>query len=165
MMESNPQIDLRQTQPSDLEYFFKFQLNEEGRYLAAFMPENSDDKQVYLKKHLRFLNDPSVCNQTILLGKKIVGSIAKFTIDGQDEVTYWLDRNYWGQGIGSAALARFLTLEKTRPLFARVAFDNIGSQRILERNGFEKIGSDTGFASARNRVIEEFIYRLDLSLT
>jgi [ribosomal protein S5]-alanine N-acetyltransferase len=55
---------------------------------------------------------------------------------------------------------QFLTIENTRPIFGRVAFDNIGSQRVLGKCGFVKIGADRGFASMRGEEIEEFIYKL-----
>lgn len=89
-----------------------------------------------------------------------MGSIAKFVINGDAEITYWVDRKFWGQGIATNALNEFLTVEKTRPIFGRVAFDNFGSQKVLEKCGFFKIGSDKGFANARQIEIEEFIYKL-----
>jgi [ribosomal protein S5]-alanine N-acetyltransferase len=58
------------------------------------------------------------------------------------------------------ALKNFLKLELTRPIFGRVAFDNKGSQRVLEKCGFIKIGTDKGFANARQAEIEEYIYNL-----
>ena len=48
-----------------------------------------------------------------------------------------------------------------RPLFARVAYDNYGSQKVLEKCGFKTIGKDTGFANARKMEIEEFIYKFE----
>ena len=42
----------------------------------------------------------------------------------------------------------------------RVATDNIGSGKVLEKNGFVLIGSDKGFANARGMEIEEFIFKL-----
>ncbi len=94
------------------------------------------------------------------MNDRIVGSIARFYIEGDAEITYWIDRPYWGQGIASSALSGFLKMEMTRPLFGRVASDNYGSQKVLEKNGFERIGKDSGFANARQSEIEEFIYRL-----
>jgi RimJ/RimL family protein N-acetyltransferase len=90
-----------------------------------------------------------------------VGSIASFEMEGNTEITYWIDRNYWGKGITTLALRHFLTIEKARPIFGRVAFDNFGSQRVLEKCGFVKIGTDKGFANARQAEIEEFIYKLN----
>lgn len=153
-------ISLRPTKPADLERLFLFQLDEEACHLAAFMPQDHTNQAAYLEKYTGFLQNPTINMQTILVDGTIAGSISKFEIEGDAEITYWLDRAYWGQGIGSAALATFLTLETTRPLFARVAFDNRGSQKVLEKGGFIRTGTDKGFANARQTQIEEFIYQL-----
>lgn len=97
---------------------------------------------------------------TIKANDIIAGSMAKFVMDNEAEITYWIDRKYWGQGIATAALEQFLKIEQSRPIRARVAFDNFGSQKVLEKCGFIKTGTDKGFASARQKEIEEFIYTL-----
>lgn len=155
-----PQITLRPTLESDLETLFQFQLDQEARYLAAFMSKESGDKEAYIIKHSHFLKDPSINTQTILVNGVIAGSIAKFVMEGDTEITYWIDKKFWGKGIATAALRSFLTIENTRPIFGRVAFDNIGSQKVLEKCGFVKTGKDKGFANARQAEIDEFIYKL-----
>lgn len=154
------QIKLKQTEQSDLELLFQFQLDEEAIFLAAFTPKDSTDKKAYFEKFIRLLADPAINNQTILVDENVVGSIAKFEIAGDAEITYWIDRNFWGKGIATAALKNFLTIENSRPIFGRAAFDNVGSQKVLEKCGFVKIGTDKGFANARQKEIEEFIYKL-----
>ena len=153
-------IKLRPTEISDLNFLFQFQLDKEGGYLAAFMPKDPTDKSAYLNKYTKLLDDPTVNNQTIILDNIIVGSIAKFVMEGDTEITYWIDRKFWGQGIATIALIEFLVIETNRPIFGRVAFDNFGSQKVLEKCGFVKVGSDKGFANARQTEIEEFIYKL-----
>jgi [ribosomal protein S5]-alanine N-acetyltransferase len=153
-------LQLRPTEVADLHTLFQFQLDQEAGYLAAFMPKDPADKSAYLNKYTKLLNDPMVNNQTIILDKIIVGSIASFFIEGDREITYWIDRTYWGQGIATKALKEFLSIETIRPIFGRVAFDNFGSQRVLEKCGFIKTGSDKGFANARQAEIEEYIYKL-----
>lgn len=160
MTKDNPDIKLRPTEISDLDSLFLFQLDKEGGYLAAFMPKDPSDKSAYINKYIKLLSDPTVNNQTIILDKVIVGSIAKFVMEGDAEITYWIDRKFWGKGIATKALEEFLTIETARPIIARVAFDNIGSQKVLEKCGFVKTGSDKGFANARQAVIKEFIYTL-----
>ena len=153
-------IKLRPTEISDLDFLFQFQLDKEGGYLAAFMPKDPTDKAAYISKYTKLLNDSTVNNQTIIIDNIIVGSIAKFVIEGDTEITYWIDRKFWGQGIATKALNNFLGIETIRPIFGRVAFDNFGSQKVLEKCGFVKIGMDTGFANARQAEIEEYIYKL-----
>jgi [ribosomal protein S5]-alanine N-acetyltransferase len=161
MINNIPDIKLRQTEIADLDALFEFQLDKEAGYLAAFMPKDPTDKPAYISKYTKLLNDPTVNNQTIILDGVIVGSIAKFVMEGDAEITYWIDRKFWGQGIATKALKELITIEAARPVFGRVAFDNFGSQKVLEKCGFVKIGSDKGFANARQMETEEFIYKLD----
>jgi ribosomal-protein-alanine N-acetyltransferase len=154
------QVTLRRTEKSDLDFLFQFQLDPEGNFLAAFMPTDANNKEAYVKKYSKFLTDLTINMQTILIEDIIVGSIAKFEIESNAEITYWIDRHLWGRGIGSSALKAFLSIENMRPIFARVAFDNFGSQKILEKSGFLKVGTDKGYANARRTEIEEFIYKL-----
>lgn len=156
----NKQVKLRQTPKSDLECLFQFQLDKDANYLAAFTPKDPTDKEAYLEKFTKILNDPTINMQTIFIDETIVGSIAKFEMEGDTEITYWIDKNFWGKGIATTALKNFLTIEYTRPIFGRVAFDNLGSQKVLEKCGFIKIGKDKGFANSRQTEIEEFIYKL-----
>ena len=160
VMIAPDRIVLRPTIISDLESLFTFQLDEEANYLAAFTSSDPTVKSDYISKYSKLINDPTVNNQTILVDKSIVGSIAKFILAGDAEITYWIDKNFWGKGIATTALKILLTLENARPLFGRVAFDNYGSQKVLLNCGFVKIGSDNGFANARQTVIEEYIYKL-----
>lgn len=156
----NLQVQLRQTEKSDLEILFQFQLDEEANYLAAFTSKDPTDKKAYIEKYTKHLDDPRINQQTILVDGIVAGSVAKFMIDGDTEITYWIDKKFWGKGIATTALKTFLTIVETRPVFGRVAFDNIGSQKVLEKCGFTRIGQDKGFANARQAEIEEFIYRL-----
>jgi ribosomal-protein-alanine N-acetyltransferase len=153
-------IKLEKTKESDLESFFQFQLDSEANHLAAFMPKDSKDKTAYIERYTKYLSDPTINMRTIKVGDVIVGSISKYEIENEAEITYWIDKQFWGQGIATAALKNFLVIEKIRPLNGRVAFDNFGSQKVLEKCGFVKIGSDKGFANARQVEIEEFIYVL-----
>ncbi len=158
-MKTEKLITIRLTEISDLEYLFLFQLDAEAGYQAAFMPEDPSDKNAYMKKYEGLLVNPTVNMQTIFLGDKIAGSISKFEMEGEAEITYWIDKKYWGLGIATTALRTFLTIENSRPIFGRVAYDNFGSQKVLEKCGFVKIGADKGFANARQSEIEEFIYK------
>ena len=93
-----------------------------------------------------------------------VGMIAGFTIEGDRELTYWIDPARWGRGLASAALDAFVQVETTRPLFARVAEHNVGSATVLTRAGFVRIGTETSYADAVGREVVEHIYRLDGSV-
>ena len=127
--------------------------------MAAFTPKNSGDKAAYLAKYGRHVSDPTITMRTIWIDGEIVGSLAKFLMEGEAGITYWIDRKWWGQGIATDALRLFLETETTRPIYGRVAFDNYGSQRVLTNCGFTLIGEDTGFANARQAEILELVFR------
>lgn len=159
-MINSCEIILRKTEITDLEFFFIFQLDNEANYLAAFTSKDPTDKNAFLQKYTKLLNDRTINMQTIIVENSIAGSIAKFEMEGEAEVTYWIDKKFWGKGVVTKALKEFLKNENARPAFGRVAFDNFGSQKVLEKCNFIKIGTDKGFANARQAEIEEFIYKL-----
>ncbi|WP_073166341.1 GNAT family N-acetyltransferase [Tangfeifania diversioriginum] len=154
-------IKLRQTEIEDLPVFFQFQLDE-ASYLAAFIPEDPTDKSAYLTKHTKLLSAPTINYMTISFNNSIVGSIVKFEMEREAEITYWIDKKFWGQGVATKALADFLNIETKRPIYARVAFDNYASQKVLEKSGFVKIAREVSFANARQTEIAEFIYKLTI---
>jgi ribosomal-protein-alanine N-acetyltransferase len=153
-------ITLIETKKDDLNAFFQFQLDEEANYLAAFTAKDPTDKTAYIEKYAKHLADPTINMRTIKVNDVIAGSIAKFVMNNEAGITYWIDRKFWGQGIATTALNNFLQTELTRPIYGHVAFDNYGSQKVLEKCGFVKIGKDKGFANARQVEIEEYIYKL-----
>ena len=129
--------------------------------MAAFTPKNLGDKEAYMVKWLSLLQDDSVNMQTILYENLVIGCVVKFIMEGEAEITYAVGKEYWGKGLATAAVKIFLDKEKIRPIYGRVAYDNFGSQRVLEKAGFEKVGSELSFANARDMEIEEFIYKLN----
>lgn len=159
-MAVSDHITLTKTEMDDLDTFFQFQLDKEAGYLAAFTAKDPNDKTAYIEKYSKFLTDPTINMRTIKVNEITVGSIAKFMIENEAGITYWIDRKFWGQGIATTALKAFLKIEHTRPIYGRVAFDNYGSQKVLEKCGFAKMGQDKGFANARQTEIEEYIYEL-----
>ena len=78
--------------------------------------------------------------KTILFDAQVVGNIGSWTSEGKREIGYWIDRAFWGRGIGTEALSAFLRLEKTRPLYAGVAKHNAASIRVLQKCGFTLLG-------------------------
>lgn len=154
-------LELSPSRLEDLNDFFKFQTDDIANKMAAFTAKDPSDKRAYLNKYSKFLNDSTINMQTIFADGVIVGSVSKYETDGDAEITYWIDRRHWGKGIATKALGLFLDIESIRPIYGRTAFDNIGSQRVLQKCGFILCGTDKGYANARQAEIQEFIYRLD----
>jgi RimJ/RimL family protein N-acetyltransferase len=129
--------------------------------MAAFTAEDPDDRAAFDAHLAKVRAAPEVTMRAITADGLLVGSIASFVIEGDTEITYSIDRAFWGQGIAGRALALLLESVPVRPLFARVASDNVGSLTVLRKAGFAVTGTATAFANARNTEIEETILRLD----
>jgi RimJ/RimL family protein N-acetyltransferase len=132
-----------------------------GVRMAAFTPENPDDRHAFDAHMARVRSSPDITHRVVVCDGRLAGSIASFPVDGQAEVTYWIDRALWGQGIATRAVALLLELVLARPLYARAASDNAGSLRVLQKCGFQAVGTEISFAPGRNTNIEETILRLD----
>jgi RimJ/RimL family protein N-acetyltransferase len=152
---------LRNTIKKDLDLFFQYQLDEEANYMAAFTSPDPYDKEKFYDKWEAIIKNKYIDYLSILFNNQIVGSIASFEMFGERNVSYWIDKKYWGKGIATKALTLFLNKYKSRPLFGRVAFDNYGSQQVLIKNGFIPFKEEMAYANARKKEILEIVYRLD----
>ena len=152
---------LRDVVNDDLPIFFEQQLNKEANYMAAFTAKDPTNQEAFTVHWLRNLANETTINKTIIFDGQVAGSVSSYEDEGKPEVTYWLGKEYWGKGIATWALKEFLSrYNKTRPIYARVAKDNPGSRRVLEKCGFTIIGESKGFANARGQEIEEFLLEL-----
>jgi RimJ/RimL family protein N-acetyltransferase len=155
------EIGLRGIEVSDLPIFYNHQTDMDANYMAAFTAKDPFDKGAFLTHWNKIMTDETVIIKTILQGDAVVGHIAKFEMFGEPEITYWLGREYWGQGIATHALRVFLEVVTIRPLYARAAKDNIASLKVLRKCGFNIISEDKGFANARGTEIEEYVLNLN----
>ncbi|MGF1568779.1 MAG: GNAT family N-acetyltransferase [Nodosilinea sp.] len=152
---------LREVVENDLALFFDFQLDPDANYMAAFTAKEPTDREAFIAHWNKIIADPTTINRTIVCDGQVVGNVSSYEESGQPEVTYWIGRAYWGKGIGTRALTAFLVqVNPTRPIYARVAQDNLGSRRILKKCGFQVIGKMKGFANARSEEVEELLLEL-----
>jgi RimJ/RimL family protein N-acetyltransferase len=158
---SPPEILLRQVAPEDLPIFFEYQLDPQASRMAAFTAENPSDRQAFDRHWKRLLGDPAIIVRTVVFRGQVAGHMVSFRQGNRRLVGYWTGRDFWGLGITTAALRQFLDLLEERPLFALAAHDNAASIRILEKCGFVPVGQERGFASARQELVEEILFRLD----
>ena len=128
--------------------------------MAAFTPDDPSDRQRFDAHMARVMSSAEITHCVIIREGDVVGSIASFVVEGQTEITYWIDRAVWGQGIATEALDLFLDVVRVRPLYARAASDNAGSLRVPEKNGFDVVDTEVSWAPARGTEIEETILRL-----
>jgi RimJ/RimL family protein N-acetyltransferase len=154
-------VTLRPVEDSDLDALFDQMRQPESVRMAAFTAKDPRDRSAFDAHMARSRSSPDITMRAVTRDGRLVGSVASFVSDGQTEITYWIDRAAWGEGVATQALALLLDLVPVRPLYARAASDNAGSLRVLQKSGFTIIGAATSFAPGRNDDIEETILRLD----
>ncbi|WP_086562425.1 GNAT family N-acetyltransferase [Streptomyces africanus] len=153
-------VELREVHDSDLPVFFRQMNDPEALHMAAFVPKDPADRDAF-DAHWARIRSSSDVVRTVLADGDVVGSAAVYGVVGEREVTYWVDRAYWGKGIATAALRALLTEVPERPLYARAASDNAGSLRVLDKCGFRAVATASGYASARGAEIEETVLILE----
>ena len=160
-------IILRDLTESDLPILFEHQNDPEASRMAAFISRDPADRDAFMTHWKRILAGPfpgqqggSLTMKAILWNGQVAGSIGSFMWDGKPQVTYWLGKAFWGNGIATLALTEFLCIFNTRPLYASAAKDNVASTRVLEKCGFAIRGSAKAFAKARGTEIEEVFFEL-----
>jgi RimJ/RimL family protein N-acetyltransferase len=152
---------LREIHEDDLAILFVQQLDAEANWMAAFTAKEPADREAFISRWRRILADPTIVARAIVHAGQLVGHVLSYEEDGRVEVSYWIGKAYWGCGYATQALDLFLSqVNRTRPIYARVAHDNPASRRVLEKCGFVMIGETTGFANARDAEIAESLWAL-----
>ena len=153
---------LREVTEDDLVIFFEQQHDPDANWMAAFTAKDPTDWAAFAAKWAKILDDRTGTAKTIVCGGRVAGYLLNFIApwSGQREVSYWIERDHWGRGLATRALAAFVGGLAARPLYARAAADNVASIRVLEKCGFVLIGRDRGFANARGAEIEEVVMEL-----
>lgn len=154
-------VSLRPIEDRDVDTIFRQASDPESIRMAAFTPEAWTDRDAFFSRMARLLADTTTTNRVIDVDGVVAGTIACFRMEGDLEVTYWVDRSFWGKGVASAALQLLLAEIDERPVYGRAVSDNVGSLRVLEKAGFRRVGVDRGFAHGRGEEVEETILRLD----
>lgn len=157
---STEDLVLRAVAADDVAIFFEHQRDPEANDQVAFTSGNPSDRAAFAERWARILRDEAVVARTIVVDAEVAGHVLGFEQFGKPSVGYWLGRQFWGRGVMTRALTRFIAELAVRPLYARVAKHNRASLRVLEKCGFAVYGEDRGYAEARRAVVEELLLEL-----
>jgi RimJ/RimL family protein N-acetyltransferase len=151
---------LRPVEDKDFDVIFEMMRDPVAVRLAAFTAADPNDRKKF-NEHIEMLcRSAEISFFAIKVNAQCVGTIATFPDDDDREVTYWVARAFWGNGIASQALNLLLQREQTRPLSARAASSNERSIAVLKKSGFVETGQEISFAEAPGADIEETLFTL-----
>ncbi|HEV8089175.1 MAG TPA: GNAT family N-acetyltransferase [Actinomycetota bacterium] len=129
-------VELREIREADIPALFAYQDDPEANEMAAFPARD----ETAFREHLgRVLANPDNIARAIVDGDVVVGQIGSWSDeqDGTRDVGYWIGREHWGNGYATDALRALLAIERERPLWAYIEEHNVGSQRVVEKCGFD----------------------------
>lgn len=124
---------LRATTVDDIPFFFSQQTDPIACELAGYPLKEWERFDAGWRKSL---DEGAHILRTIDVDGVVAGHFVAWQEQDDWFFGYWLERALWGQGIMTAAIAQFLPLIPSRPLFATVAVHNTASARLLLRAGF-----------------------------
>jgi ribosomal-protein-alanine N-acetyltransferase len=165
-----PRLLLREMVLEDAPAMFRFLGDAEAmRYYDPRPMQNIEEVQRSIKRHLeRFSRNEAVRWAITLKGNtEVIGSCGFFwTWEGSyGGTSYIIAKEYWGQGLASEAMAAMLKCAFTHwPELNRIeaflADVNIGSRRVLEKNGFRQEGFLRERAVADGQFYNEYLFAL-----
>jgi len=158
--EGGPVVTLRELREGDLPALYEHQADQESSRMAAFASRGREEFMAHWRETI--LADETTLKRAIVVEGELAGNVLCFSREGRREIGYWLGREHWGRGLASRALGLFLKEVTERPLHACVAKHNAGSLRVLERNGFRRVGEGVIPAeeSSGGEAVEEWVYVL-----
>jgi RimJ/RimL family protein N-acetyltransferase len=107
--------------------------------MAAFP---SRDRERFMAHWAKIMADKTGTLKTILFDGQVAGNIVSWVQDGEQEVGYWIGREFWGKGIATKALETLLSVVTVCPLYAHVVRHNAASIRVLEKCGFTRVAEE-----------------------
>lgn len=136
--------------PSDVDEIHRFASDADvSRFIGWRLLKNSDETREYIEELIKREAAGTHLYASIVLKstEKIIGTAMMFNFDKEarhGEIGYVLHKDYWGQGYGTESVTlmndfAFQSL-KLNKIHARVVDANIGSYRVLDKNGFELEG-------------------------
>jgi RimJ/RimL family protein N-acetyltransferase len=101
-------VVLRTLEDADLDQLYEWERDPTAVAMAAFTRADPADRAAFAAHYERVRSDPDVTIRAIEDEGGLAGMVGSFTIEGDREITYWIDPARWGRGLASAALAAFL---------------------------------------------------------
>ena len=147
------EIRIRPVEDADLPIFLAHQDDPVAAAMAAF-PTRAPD--VFYEHWATIRADPTNYTRTIVADDEVVGDIVSWLDHGSRQVGYWVGRDHWGKGYATAALRLMLDEITDRPITAHIVPANIGSQRVVEKCGFLRVGEEVA-----DDGVHELVFRLE----
>lgn len=164
-------IKLRQYRISDLERLCKIFIDDAViKNLAVPLKAKDisrEDEEEWIKKNIKAYKEksPEEYNLAITLDGNYIGSIGIHHVNYKKKNTqigYWIGKDYWGKGITSQVIKKFVNHITMRFGFKEVIAtpfsNNEPSQKVLEKAGFDYKRTKKKAFKKHSKWLDEKIY-------
>jgi RimJ/RimL family protein N-acetyltransferase len=160
-------VSLRQSIPSDADFFYQMMQNKDFQkyYLSRLLIKSKEEAEKYIKDAEKKASTGYSYCYTILFEKKPVGIMEIYKVNNKDKraaIGYGVAREYWGKGITTKAIKLALKIMKTElkthTCEAAAHPKNIPSCKVLENNGFEKVGIAKDYYFDGDKFVDRVLY-------
>ncbi len=157
-------VEIRPQIVEDAERFYEILNNDNFKYFDVRPPSIEVEKE-FLKQNKQKEKNNFEYNFTILFDGVVVGAVG-VKIDQHrkhiGEIGYFIDENYWGNGLAVKAVQWienycFNKLELKR-LIIIMDTNNKASQRVATKVGYKKEGIMKNFAKTFNKFQDAYLY-------
>lgn len=168
-------IFIEKLQVTDAEDLLNFDF-ENRTFFEEMVPTRGDEyynPEIFIKRHETLVEEQVRGSSYFYLIKNkdgsILGRINLVDIDESDKIGYLgyrVGQAHTGKGIANKALkilVETVTNEKVKQIKAKTTTNNIASQRILEKNGFRRIDTNSEEFEMNGQRISFVYYNLDIS--
>lgn len=148
---TTPRLLLRAMTAEDIPALVKYANNPKiaERVLNIPYPYREHDAIFRMSKVLQGFNRNTHFSFAMILtaAQELVGEIGLYPMpeNKQGQMAYWVAEPYWGRGLASEAVAAVLAFGFSALsldlIFAECKRDNLGSIRVLEKNGMRAVGT------------------------
>jgi [ribosomal protein S5]-alanine N-acetyltransferase len=160
-------LKLRESKIEDALFLFEIKQDKEfQKYYPDFLiSKNIEEEKKLIKNYIEGSKKNKEKQFIILKNEERVGSLEIYKINKKHKrgsIGYAVKKEFWGQKIATKACA--LGLEKIKTEFglhtieATTYTKNIASQKVLEKNGFNKVGLMKDYYFFKGKYLDRILY-------
>jgi ribosomal-protein-alanine N-acetyltransferase len=159
-------MKLRDVTLDDAEFLFEIKQDKEFQkyFLDVLIPKTLEDQEKEIKEVNKFVKK-GLWKYYILEDKgEKIGYTDVYKINAKHKrcaIGYGIKKEFWGKGYATKALE--MTLKEIYKLNIHTVEGstdpgNISSQKVMEKNGFEKIGLMKDYYYSNNKYVDRILY-------
>lgn len=160
-------IKIRPIEETDADFLFEMMQDRDYQkhYLERLIPKGKNEAKNEVKKYIKEHKNKFAYYFIATLGKQRVGFLDIYKIMQKDKrasIGYGIKKEFWKKGCGTKICRLGMNFAKKElkihSLEATAEPDNIGSTKVLENNGFVRVGVMKDYYLDRGKYTDRVLY-------